>query len=364
MDVKEFDIDLLEYKDNFSKYKNVKSTLVTGSFVSTKKPYITIAIPTFNRHEQLKEAIESALMQDYVNFEYEIIIVDNQPKTEEITETEKIISSYSDRRLYYYVNEKNLGMFGNWNRCIELARGQWVAFLHDDDLLTSDYLNKVYSILKRKRDIGCIASKFNTFTESKTTYSKNSKLDKLINNKSIKEQLDVNTMKISPIDSILWSTNPYGAPTCGALFFKDYVVELGGFNENYFPSGDWYFMFKFNNKYNVYRPTTPTGFYRFSINESLKEKTIHGFVKDIDLFRRYSYKNSKIGKLMYKLFRSEQHAIVLDKIIHQNKSLNLKYEDFNYICEYKRNNLKILIYKVLQRGYWGMKKLTQKFSCN
>lgn len=89
----------------------------------------------------LEEALLSAINQNSVNFDYEIIVVDNEPYKNGGTETSNLMEKYKDiPNFIYYRNEENLGMFGNWNRCIELARGEWVTLLHDDDLLIPNYL--------------------------------------------------------------------------------------------------------------------------------------------------------------------------------------------------------------------------------
>ena len=47
------------------------------------------------------------------------------------------IRSYYDERVRYRTNPVNLGMVGNWNRCLSEATGEYVKFVFGDDLLSS-----------------------------------------------------------------------------------------------------------------------------------------------------------------------------------------------------------------------------------
>jgi glycosyltransferase involved in cell wall biosynthesis len=92
-------------------------------------PLVSICIPTFNRSGMVEKAIESALNQTYTNIE--VIVVDNQSTDE----TDEVVASFHDKRLRYVKNSQNLGLFGNFNRCIELATGKYLHILHSDDYI-------------------------------------------------------------------------------------------------------------------------------------------------------------------------------------------------------------------------------------
>jgi glycosyltransferase involved in cell wall biosynthesis len=48
-----------------------------------------------------------------------------------------------DPRIKFFTNEKNLGLVGNWNRCIEKANGTWIKFLFQDDLMHPNCLEEM-----------------------------------------------------------------------------------------------------------------------------------------------------------------------------------------------------------------------------
>ncbi len=104
---------------------------------------VTIAIPAY-KDKWLAEAIESALNQDYENIEL-IIVDDHSPFG-----LEKIVTPYlKDSRVRYYYNEKNLGkesIVNNWNRCVDLAEGEFFVLLCDDDILLPNFVSSLLSL--------------------------------------------------------------------------------------------------------------------------------------------------------------------------------------------------------------------------
>lgn len=100
------------------------------------EPLVSICIPTYNRARMIGKAIESALGQTYRNIE--VIVVDNASSDD----TETIVAAYRDERLRYVRNDRNLGLFGNFNRCIELSQGVYLHILHSDDYIDSDFTRR------------------------------------------------------------------------------------------------------------------------------------------------------------------------------------------------------------------------------
>lgn len=97
---------------------------------------VSICIPTYNGERYLEETLNSVLNQTYDNFE--VIIVDDQSSDN----TWEILNRYAtqDDRIRLFNNEHNLGLVGNWNRCIELAGSEWIKFVFQDDIIRNDCL--------------------------------------------------------------------------------------------------------------------------------------------------------------------------------------------------------------------------------
>lgn len=97
-------------------------------------PVLTFTIPFYAGQSYLKKAIESVVRQTYAS--WELIVCDDAGPEPGIAE---LVASFADARMHYYRNEKNLGMAGNWNRCLDLARSDLVTILHADDQLLERY---------------------------------------------------------------------------------------------------------------------------------------------------------------------------------------------------------------------------------
>ena len=103
---------------------------------------MTVITPTYNRTEYLAHAIDSVLAQTFTDFE--LIVDDNKPGSEARKATEEIIKHYNDSRLRYIQNEKNLGGAASRNVGIFSAKGEYIAFLDDDDEYLPDRLEVQY----------------------------------------------------------------------------------------------------------------------------------------------------------------------------------------------------------------------------
>jgi glycosyltransferase involved in cell wall biosynthesis len=95
-------------------------------------PRVTIAIPTLNRVNYLRGALESALAQTYPAIE---IVVSNNASTDD---TASYLASCMDPRLHVLHQLKLLSMVENWNACLAASTGEYLLLLSDDDVLEPD----------------------------------------------------------------------------------------------------------------------------------------------------------------------------------------------------------------------------------
>ncbi|OEJ15967.1 hypothetical protein BFL38_10950 [Brachyspira hampsonii] len=97
-----------------------------------KKPLLSVVIPTYNRKDMLKEAVDSVLQQDYDNIQ--IIISDNASTDGTDILMQEYQSLYDN--IIYIKREKNLGPKINGYKAYEdYAQGKYIFFLCDDDYL-------------------------------------------------------------------------------------------------------------------------------------------------------------------------------------------------------------------------------------
>jgi glycosyltransferase involved in cell wall biosynthesis len=119
------------------------NSLRTGLVLKgSARPKISICIPTHNGAATIAATIQSVLVQKFCDFE--ILIVDDCSTDE----TARIVSKFSDSRLRYVLNESSLGVVGNWNRCLDLARGHYYKLLPHDDVLDPQCLSEQVAIFE------------------------------------------------------------------------------------------------------------------------------------------------------------------------------------------------------------------------
>ncbi|SDP86463.1 Glycosyltransferase involved in cell wall bisynthesis [Eubacterium maltosivorans] len=290
----------------FNDNKFVKSFNCFENFPKLDNPFITIAIPTYKRGYLLKEAIISAINQEKVDFSYEIVVVDNEPSNNETLKLMKLFAE--DPKVIYFKNEKNLGMFGNWNRCFELARGNWVALLHDDDLLYPNYLKRISYFINKKKKAKCICVERNSIGKNEPIQNWKAKLKK----KFFKNHL----YKINSIDNYILYGNVYAAPTCGTIFNKQAVLKSGGFNPDMGVSADWFMLILFNRTNEVYKTIEPLGCYRWQDNLSLDVRTLIKFVEEKEKFIKNSKDNNYFLDMWFTLFEESYKLLDIEQALN------------------------------------------------
>ena len=128
-------------------------------------PLVSICIPTYNREEYLKHALNSALEQTYSNIE--ILISDNDSKDNTIS----LVKSFKDKRIRLIVQKKNIGMVPNWNACIKHAKGEYIKFIASDDLIDHDAVAQLVKPIHKDSSISLVTCKRRLIDENGKTIS-------------------------------------------------------------------------------------------------------------------------------------------------------------------------------------------------
>lgn len=130
-----------------------------------KVPKISVIMPLYNGEKYLKEAIDSILNQTYSDFELLLI---NDASTDS---TETIINSYHDYRIVYIKNEENLGLIKTLNKGLDLAKGEFIARMDQDDISLPERFEKQIAILEKNPEIGVCGTWFTLFRENQKDWA-------------------------------------------------------------------------------------------------------------------------------------------------------------------------------------------------
>ena len=162
------------------------------------KGLVSVVIPTYRRSEKLCRAVESVLNQTYEQIEC-IVVNDNTPNDEFSLETYKKIAKYRDNPKFKFI-EQDVHVNGARARNVGIkeAKGEYVAFLDDDDFWTLDKIEKQVAFLEKcDSSVGGVSTlvKFVDENEQVVRLSQPYKDGKIYKN-VLRRQVDVTTCSI------------------------------------------------------------------------------------------------------------------------------------------------------------------------
>jgi glycosyltransferase involved in cell wall biosynthesis len=120
-------------------------------------PLISIIITTYRRSELLERCIQSALAQKYSPVE--ILVVEDGPTAD----TANIVAEYHDR--IDYITKEHGGISSTRNVGCRSAKGQYIAFVDDDDLFRPRRLEALFEALRKHPDAVCAFSQGTTIDQ-------------------------------------------------------------------------------------------------------------------------------------------------------------------------------------------------------
>lgn len=107
-------------------------------------PKVSVCVPTYNGAQYLGEALESACAQTLADIEILVVDDDSTDGTVQLAES----FARRDARVSVHRNEQQQGLPGNWDRARELASGEWIAFLFQDDLARPEFLERMLATVE------------------------------------------------------------------------------------------------------------------------------------------------------------------------------------------------------------------------
>jgi len=117
--------------------------------MATHNPTVSIGLPVFNGQEHLRAALDSLLAQEYGDFE--LIVCDNASTDS----TGEIAAEYAagDDRVKYHRNSDNIGATANFEKAVELARGEYFMWASCHDLWTPRFLQQCIEPLVEDQEV-------------------------------------------------------------------------------------------------------------------------------------------------------------------------------------------------------------------
>jgi glycosyltransferase involved in cell wall biosynthesis len=218
--------------------------------VSGNRPKVSVCIPTYNRHDYLKQAIESVLAQTFNG--YELIISDNASGDA----TTNVIRSFKDSRIIHIRKEQNVGLIDNWNSCLYAAKGKYITIFHDDDHMLPDNLALKIEALDRNERAGMVHSNFNIIDEKGSITQRNAHFY------GSQDFVETGT---SFLRQSFLGYNPVNPPS--AVIRKECFDRLGGFSKKVNFTTDCEYWMRISMHYDIIYLAKPLIEYRMFHNE-------------------------------------------------------------------------------------------------
>jgi len=181
-------------------------------------PAFTFAIPAYRRPALLREALASIASQTGAH-DFEVVVCDDGG----LPETAQVVAGFPSDRFVLYRNEPVLGAVGNWNRCLQRARGRWVTILHEDDALYPWCLDCVAPRLRDGLSAVCVQAVQGAAPPP---------VDRPIGRPAVRAYPPV------------WFLKGAFTPFPGVFFPRDLGLRLGGFDPSWGPLADYEFWYR------------------------------------------------------------------------------------------------------------------------
>lgn len=185
---------------------------------------VSICIPVYNGAAWLRACLESACACTVAE---EIIVCDDRSTDSSLSIAEEFAAQ--DARVIVYPNAQNLGLVGNWNRCLELAKGVWVKFLFQDDRLQAGAVEKMIAAAQ-PTDMLIAARRNFVFTENSSAASKKYYTEEVLTlDKLAPGETEFRPERIAALSAIHIARNFIGEPST-VLFRRSLCERIGSFD--------------------------------------------------------------------------------------------------------------------------------------
>lgn len=324
--------DFLENPSYYDYYDDIETKLILGSWPE-EKVFLSIILPVYDHPQEfIRRAINSALNQP-CDYDFRLLVIDDYAKQTTPTETELYLRELNSDKVVYYKNQKNLGVFGNWNRAITLSNSHWITFLHSDDFFQDNFLCNMCKIADEHPEIDQLCCNYRKLDFLR---------EEIVPNKEFKgKAVKANVYKLEAFQYL------HDMPTSvkGSLYRKDKLIEIGGFRPQYIALGldDYTLMLRFAHYYNTYLVDEVLYLNSWAHNDSLNTKHWYPqLISDYYMCLYFANRENVFLRPIYKI--RARHMTIQRAYEFSNGSswvgipVDIDFEELKNICGFK--NLK------------------------
>ncbi len=276
-----------------------------------EKPLVSIMIRTCQRPDVLKNALKSVKDQTYKNVQV-VVVEDGENKSEKLLK-----DKFSDLNYVYRATILKVGRAKAGNLALELADGDYLNFLDDDDILLPDHVSKLVDVLKNGKNMVA----YSNAEEIQINITSYAPYKYIIKRRLFRYH--------QPFNRLLLYTFNY-IPIQSVMFKKGLFEELGGFDDKLDALEDWELWVRFSTKTDFTYVNENTSCYFTPYRRKKKKDRGEGL--------------NKYNEAVYAKFQGYTLNLNVGEIISDMKYVMDEYKEKAYI-----RYLKILLRRVL----WG-----------
>ena len=132
---------------------------------NAKTPLVTIAVPTLNGTDYLRETLTSLLAQDYPNLD--ILVSDNGSTDDSLALASAV--AQDDRRVRFRRNEVTVPIHEHYNQVLDAAKGEFFSILDDDDLVSPNFISNLVAVAMRHPNVDLVVPRNMTIDANGST---------------------------------------------------------------------------------------------------------------------------------------------------------------------------------------------------
>ena len=337
--------DFFKNVDHFHDHDEIQTDLILGT--PSKKPdYLTIIIPVYDHPLNfIIRAINSALNQEGTSVSYKVLIIEDYAFPDKDNGVEKYLNDNPNDKILYYKNRKNLGVFGNWNRGIQLANSEWVTLLHSDDFYKANFLKNMLPIILNDSSIDQLACKYELLDYTKDNVDESSLQIEPKGNTTLRK-VDYREYMYEMFTSVK-----------GSIYKKKTLLDIGGFRSQDVALGldDYSLMMRYAYYYNTFYLDAVLYVDSWGFNDSLNTK--HWYPQLIaDYYMWKSIEKKRSGLIRYAYEQKDKYFLITrarefaDGTSYIKKKIPIDFEELYKVCDITSeevNTLPIIIGKGL-----------------
>lgn len=218
---------------------------------------ISVIVPSFKPGVYLWECLDSLGRQTLSKQEFEVILVLNGCKEPYDCRIHEYLERHSDLKVVY-IQTDQMGVSNARNMALDIANGEYVAFIDDDDYVSPSYLEELYSVSSHNTVGLCYPFSFKDGTpQEQISYPITETYNKLANRGR------------QPFEK---SRKFFSGP-CMKLIYAG-IIQDRRFNVNYQNGEDSLFMFLISNQFEYvdYTSTNAVYYRRYRVNSAVTRK--------------------------------------------------------------------------------------------